>query len=260
MPGCNYPDVSIKADPLVTVVVPTLNQGRYLDHALGSIFSQGIPVEIFVLDGGSTDETQTIIDRWQHRLAGWRSAPDAGQAAAINEGISLGRAPYVCWLNSDDWYLPNGLALLMKSLIAYPSTAMVYGRTSNFFEATQQMSPVFVLPFNEWIMARVCIISQPGTLMRRSAWEVLGGVNPNLHMAMDYDLWWRCYRRFGKPRFIREFVAVNREHGQTKTNSQRYLHYDEAMAVVRSHYGRVPLKWWLARPYAVWFRSRFPRA
>jgi len=248
----------MKVDPLVTIVVPTLNQGRFLDQALGSIFSQDIPVEVYVLDAGSTDETHTVIDRWHHRLAGWRSGPDGGQAAAINEGIALGRAPYVCWLNSDDWYLPEGLAELIKALQECPRVAMVYGRTTNYFEASQRMRTAMVFPFNEWVMARLCLISQPGTLLRRSAWEALGGVDPSLHMAMDYDLWWRCYRRFGKPIFIRKFVAVNRVHGQTKTNSQRHLHYAEAMAVVHRHYGRVPLKWWLARPYAVWFRSRFP--
>ncbi len=250
----------MKVDPLVTIAVPTLNQGRYLDQALDSIFSQAIPVEVYVLDGGSTDETQSVIDRWHHRLAGWRSSPDGGQAAAINEGIALGRAPYVCWLNSDDWYLPEGLAQLIQALQERPRVAMVYGRTINYYEASQRMRTAMVFPFNEWVMARLCLISQPGTLLRRSAWEALGGVDPGLHMAMDYDLWWRCYRRFGKPCFLREFVAVNRVHGHTKTNSQRHLHYAEAMAVVRRHYGRVPLKWWLARPYAVWFRSRFPGA
>ena len=248
----------MKDDPLVTIAIPTLNQGRFLDQALASIFNQNIPVEVFVLDGGSTDQTHTVIQHWHHRLAGWRTGPDEGQAAAINEGIALGKAPYVCWLNSDDWYLPSGLAMLLKALIDAPNSAMVYGRTTNYFEASQQMRSTLVFPFNEWLMARMCVISQPGSLLRRSAWKTLGGVDTGLHMAMDYDLWWRCYRCFGKPVFIKDFVAVNRVHDQTKTTTQRSLHYDEAMKVVRRHYGRVPFKWWLAWPYAVWFRSRFP--
>ena len=74
-------------------------------------------------------------------------------------------------------------------------------------------------------------------------------------MALDYDLWWRLYRRFGAPVFVDDYVAVNREHPSTKTGTRRRDHYREAMAVVRKHHGSIPLKWWLAQPYAVWYRS-----
>ena len=104
-------------------------------------------------------------------------------------------------------------------------------------------------------MAQLCIVSQPGTLVRRAAWEAVGGVDASLHLAMDYDLWWRLDRRFSKPRFVDAFVAVNRVHGATKTSTLRQRHYREAMAVVKRHYGRVPLKWYLAQPYAVWYRT-----
>lgn len=92
----------------MTIAVPSFNQGRFLDDALASIFQHEVPAEVFVLDGGSVDHTIEIIQKWEHRLAGWRSRADEEQAAAINEGIALGRAPYVCWLNSDDWFLPGG--------------------------------------------------------------------------------------------------------------------------------------------------------
>ena len=70
------------------------------------------------MDGGSDDETLAVLDRWKERLAGWRSHADGGQSEAINEGIARGRAPYVCWLNSDDWLLPQGLSRLLRALEA----------------------------------------------------------------------------------------------------------------------------------------------
>jgi hypothetical protein len=212
-------------------------------------------VEVFVLDGGSDDETPAVLERWKPRLAGWRSHPDDGQAAAINEGIALGRAPFVCWLNSDDWLLPGGLSHLLSALQGKPGAAMAYGQTWDWIEATGRRRRSLVLPFSEWLMARVNTISQPGTLVRREAWDAVGGVDASLHMAMDYDLWWRLYRHGGPPLRVPQLVAVNRVHGQTKTNTQRRRHYQEAMAVVRHHHGRVPFKWWLAQPYAVWWRS-----
>jgi len=244
-------------EPLVTIAVPSYNQGRFLDDALTSIFEQNVPVEVFVLDGGSSDNSVDIIRKWEHKLSGWRSHPDDGQAAAINEGVAQGAAPYVCWLNSDDWFLPGGLAKLLGELQQYPDSPAVYGRAWNVVQKSGKQYPVWVEAFDERRMALRCIISQPATLIRRFAWDAVGGVDAQLHMAMDYDLWWRLYKSFGALHFVDDFVAVNREHEETKTKTQRRLHYKEAMKVVRKHYGRVPLKWWLAQPYSVWFKSVF---
>jgi glycosyltransferase involved in cell wall biosynthesis len=243
--------------PLVTVAVPSYNQGQYLDDALTSIFSQNVAVEVFLLDGGSTDNSLAVIQKWQHKLAGWRSAKDNGQAAAINEGISKGCAPYVCWLNSDDWFLENGLQQLVNALENESKIPAAYGRAWNFVEKSEKKYPVWVEPFNENRLALRCIISQPATLIRRSAWNAVGGVDEKLHMAMDYDLWWRLYKQFEPLHFIDEYLAVNREHALTKTKTLRHLHYLEAMQVVRKHHGSLPLKWMLAQPYAVWYKSLF---
>jgi glycosyltransferase involved in cell wall biosynthesis len=241
--------------PLVTIAVPSFNQGRFLDAALKSIFSQDVPVEVFVLDGGSSDNSVEVISKWSHKLAGWRSRRDAGQAAAINEGISLGNAPYVCWLNSDDWFLEGSLQKLLSELQEHAEAPAVYGRSWNVVEKTGKTYPVWVEPFNMKRLALRCIISQPATLIRRSSWEAVGGVDVNLHMAMDYDLWWKLFNNFGPLHFVDSFVAVNRQHDDTKTETMRHLHYREAMQVVRKQYGRLPLKWWIAQPYAVWFKS-----
>jgi glycosyltransferase involved in cell wall biosynthesis len=243
------------AEPVVTVAVPSLNHGAYLDAALESLFRQDIPAEVFVADAGSNDGSLEVIRRWESRLAGWRSHPDAGQSAAINECVAKGRAPYVCWLNSDDWLLPGAWMRLIAALEAHPEAPMAYGRAWNFVERTGNTRPVFVRPYRRALMAQLCIISQPATLIRRSAWEAVGGVDESLKLAMDYDLWWKLEEALGPPAFVDEPVATNREHADTKTITNRRAHYREAMAVVRRHYGRVPLKWWLAQPYAVWYRS-----
>lgn len=246
---------NLPAAPLVTVAVPSYNQGHYLGAALESIFDQGVPVEVYVVDGGSTDNSLAVIRRWEKRLAGWRSRADAGQSSAINEAIGQGRAPYVCWLNSDDWWLKDGLKHLLAALESNPSAPMAYGRAWNYVERTGKTHPVFVRPFSERWMARFCIVSQPATLIRRTAWDAVGGVDEKLHMSMDYDLWWRLYKSCGPLQFVDAFVATNREHSATKTSTRRREHYREAMEVVRRYHGRLPWKWWLAQPYAVWYRS-----
>lgn len=242
-------------DPQVTVVVPSFNQGRFLEDALRSIYAQDMPVEVYVEDGGSSDQSVDIILRHAEMLAGWRSFPDDGQAAAINEGITRGAAPFVCWLNSDDWLLPGGLRKLLRKLSDNPRAPAAFGKVWNHDEKTGRQRPVWTQEFTESNMARRCVVSQPGTLIRRSAWEAVGGLDENLHLALDFDLWWRLSKRFGPLVNIDDFVAVNRDHNDTKTRRLRRRHYAEAMGIVRKYYGRVPAKWWLYYPYAVWWKS-----
>jgi glycosyltransferase involved in cell wall biosynthesis len=241
--------------PVVTIAIPSYNQGRFLDSALSSVFASDVAVEVFVLDGGSTDSSIDVIKKWEPRLSGWRSAVDAGQSSAINEGIARGTAPYVTWLNSDDLYLPNGLAELTNAIASEPMTPAVYGKAWNLDDVSGRRYPVWVESFSEGRLANRCIVSQPACIIRRSAWEMVRGLDTTLEMAMDYDLWWRLFKKLGPLTFLNEFVAVNRVHDATKTQNNRTLHYHEAMNVVRKHYGSIPLKWYLAQPYSVWFKA-----
>lgn len=243
--------------PLVTIAVPSFNQADFLNDALSSIFEQDVPVEVFVMDGGSTDGSIDIIRKWAPHLSGWRSRPDEGQAAAINEGISQGTAPYVCWINSDDWFLSGGLQKLLDKLSSHADVPAVYGRVWNVNQNSNRRNSVWVEPFSKKRLATRCIISQPGTLIRRNAWEHVGGLDEHLQFSMDYDLWWRLYIKFGELSFLDDFVAVNRVHEGTKTRNFRLQHYDESVSVVKKYNGKVPIKWRLLKPYSVWFRTIF---
>jgi hypothetical protein len=234
-------------EPLVTIAVPSLNQGAYLDAALSSIFAQDLPVEVHVLDGGSTDNSLDVISTWEDKLASWRSGPDAGQSAAINEGIALGSAPYVCWLNSDDFYYTNGLKALLSCLENSTQPA-AYGNCWNVTPAGHKALPYLTLPFYEFLLANYCFVAQPSTLIRRTAWETVGGLDESLQLAMDYDLWWKLYLQFGKFKFCSKFVAANRMHSQTKTRNGVDLHYRESIDIIEKSYGRIPLKWKLLLP------------
>ena len=227
----------------ITIAVPSFNQGRYLNDTLASIFEQGLPVEVFVMDGGSTDNSLEIIKQWTPKLAGWRSHPDNGQASAINEGVTRGSAPYVCWLNSDDFYYPSGLSKLLSVLKDQPDKQFTYGQCWTVSDKRKKLFPYLTPPFYPRLFANFCFIAQPATLVTRTAWEQAKGLNEYMQMAFDYDLWWRLYKEYGKPAFCKKFVAATRMHKDTKTANRTDLHYRESIDVVKHHWGSVPLKW-----------------
>jgi GT2 family glycosyltransferase len=246
--------VETRSDPLVTVVVPSLNQGRFLEKALASIFAQDVPVEVFVMDGGSTDNSLDVIRKWESKLAGWRSRPDEGQAAAINEGMARGSAPYVCWLNSDDLFGKDGLRRMIRTMQGSPTSKFAYGRCWTISEKGRRLMPYITMPFSPRLFANFCFIAQPATIIRRDAWESAGGLNEGMHLAFDYDLWWRLMREYDIPTYCRDFVASTRMHGETKTANLSERHYAESIAVVKRNWKNVPIKWSIGLPLIKLFR------
>ena len=233
---------------LVTVVVPSLNQGRFLACALDSILRQEMPLEIILMDGGSSDETREVIRRYQQHLHYWQSEPDSGQAAAINAGIARGTAPLVCWLNSDDFFYPGALLRLKNALESKPASPFAFGHAWHVNEAGRKRLPYLTLPYHKTLLANYCGICQPATLIRRPCWEAVGGLDENLQLAFDYDMWFRLHKQFGTPARTSGFLAANRMHNATKTSSQLDRHYNESISVVQRHHGSVPIKWRMLRP------------
>ena len=96
--------------PTIAICMPTLNQGAYIEESIESILSQRYPnLEFIVMDGGSSDNTLEIINKYSRFIRYWRSGRDAGQSAAINTGLDYSRADIFAWLNSDDVLLANAL-------------------------------------------------------------------------------------------------------------------------------------------------------
>jgi cellulose synthase/poly-beta-1,6-N-acetylglucosamine synthase-like glycosyltransferase len=97
--------------PRVTIVTPSFNQGQFIEETIRSILLQGYPdLEYFVLDGGSTDGTVAILERYAEWIDFWVSEPDGGQSAAINRGLRMGSGASATWINSDDMLCRNALS------------------------------------------------------------------------------------------------------------------------------------------------------
>jgi GT2 family glycosyltransferase len=239
----------------IAIAVPNLNQGQFLAAALDSLRGDagGEPVSVAVMDAGSTDGSVAILQARAAELTHWRSHRDAGQAPAINEGVRalcVGRPAIqaVAWLNADDVLLPGGLAALYRALMAHPEWSAVAGRGYCLSADGTPTEEIPTAPFSVEGFAHSCTICQPATLIRRAAWEAIGGLDGSLHMCFDYDLWWRL-AHVGPIGWIDRVVAGSRDHAATKTRQRREEYFREAMALVRRETGAVSWHWCLSEAF-----------
>jgi glycosyltransferase involved in cell wall biosynthesis len=225
--------------PLVTIVTPSLNQGRWIGETIESVLGQQYErLEYVVLDGGSCDNTLDVLRRYGDRLS-WTSGPDGGQSAAINKGFRAARGEIVAWLNADDTYLPGAISAAVEHFMNHPECAMVYGegyridengRLIGRFPATE--------PPNLWKLAYLSdYILQQSVFMRRHAVEAVGFLDETLHWAMDWDLFLKIGRRF-RIDYLPVYLGNIREHRSAKTASGGRRRLAELARVMRRHGNR----------------------
>jgi glycosyltransferase involved in cell wall biosynthesis len=229
--------------PLVSVVTPSLNSERFIARTVESVLSQDYPnIEYIVVDGGSTDGTLAILERYRDRLQ-FTSRPDGGVADAINKGFAQSRGSILGWLSSDDTYRPGALSKAVDRLFEVPEAAVVYGEAIWIDEHDGVLASYPIkTPFSPAMLERECVICQPAAFMRREAFERIGGLNTSLHFAFDYDLWIRLSRQYNFAA-VPECFAASRMHRGTITLGQRKLVLKENIQLLRRHFGYVPVSW-----------------
>lgn len=207
--------------PLVSIVTPTLNQGRYIEHTLRSVRNQTYATfEHIVVDGGSTDETIGILERYTGTYPlTWTSEPDGGMYEAVNKGLQRARGEILAYLNSDDLYLPWALESVVRHFARHPRADFVFGGMISVEEETGAEHLHFQPPFNLDFIRRTGFLGQPSVFWRRRVHEIGGGFDETLRYVADCDYWMRMGASHHFER-LKEFVSVEREHGATLRESQ----------------------------------------
>jgi glycosyltransferase involved in cell wall biosynthesis len=179
--------------PLVSIVTPSLDQGRFIRATIESILSQDYPnLEYWVMDGGSKDATLEILRSYGDRLY-WVSEADGGQSQAVNKGWKRSQGEILGWVNADDLLEPLAVRFAVDALLARPDVGALYGDTVYIDEVDKVMQAYPTRPFNYEALVGETenFIPQPSVFMRRNVLEKAGFLNEALHYVMDYDLWLR---------------------------------------------------------------------
>jgi glycosyltransferase involved in cell wall biosynthesis len=204
--------------PLVSVITPSFNHARFIETTMRSVLMQDYPrIEYLVVDGGSSDGTVDIIQKYAGKLAWWVSEKDRGQTDAINKGFAHAKGEYLAWLNSDDTYEPGAVSSAINYLQEHPEVGMVYGEC-NFIDEHGNVIGKFSSAQTDYRLLRQGYVHIPQQTMffRRELWEKVGPLDPTFYFAMDYDLWTRIAAR-SEIKYVPQTWANFRLHTLGKT-------------------------------------------
>jgi glycosyltransferase involved in cell wall biosynthesis len=227
----------------IAVATPSYNQGSFIQRTIESVHSQDVPhLDYLVVDGGSTDESVSILQSYGNRLR-WVSEKDRGQTHAINKGIQRTTGDVFGWLNSDDVYYPGALRTVVDYFTAHPECDLVYGNAHHIDEHDNLLEPY---PTEPWSLARLlqtCFLCQPAVFFRRRVIEKHGCLNERLQYCMDYEYWLRLAQRGVNVAHLPEYLAGSRLHAATKTLGSRVKVHREINNMFRQCVGHVPERW-----------------
>ena len=176
-----------------------------------------------VVDGGSAEETLSLLRSVQDPRMRWISEPDTGQSAALNKGLAMADGDILAWLNGDDVYLPGTLAAVLDAFEKHPQVQWIVGRC-NIIDDSDRLIRRHISNYKNHLLEafsvknllRVNMISQPAVFWRRSFGQSVGILDEKLHYTMDYDLWLRMAMRC-KPMILDQELASFRVHLDSKS-------------------------------------------
>ncbi len=204
---------------IVSIITPSYNQAEYLEATIQSVLAQEYSdLEYIVVDGGSTDGSVEIIQKYADQLSWWVSEPDQGQADGINKGLRRARGEVVAWLNSDDLYMPGAILAAVAAFRVDPDSGMVFG---DAITIDPSGCPLNRLSFGDWglqELMRFRIICQPSVFMRRAVLKQAGFLDENFHYMLDHHFWMRIASSFSV-KHIPELWAAARHHPAAKNVS-----------------------------------------
>ena len=230
-------------------MTPSYNQAQYLEQTIQSVLGQDYArVEYLVVDGGSTDGSVKIIEKYFlesgsllpksqkqasgfHKVNWWVSEKDSGQGEAINKGLARAKGDIIAWLNSDDYYLPDTISAVVKVFEEHPDVIMAYGDMLAVDEAGRTINVMKYKQLSLQDLLCFQIIGQPGVFFRRQVFDKTGGLDTSFHFLLDHHLWIRIAQQ-GKILHVDQIWSAARYHAAAKNRAKAAEFGQEAFRIL----------------------------
>ena len=225
----------------ISIITPSFNQDKYIERTILSVLNQkgNFELEYIIIDGGSTDNTLNIIQKFKNDLI-WVSEQDRGQSDAINKGFIMATGELLAWLNSDDTYEPNALSEIAE-IYNNLKFQWCFGDCRIIDEHDQEIrKPITrykIMESRRYSYRRLLskdFISQPAVFFTKEIYQKIGPLDLNCIYSMDYDYWLRISKKY-KPLYVNKFLANFRWHGESKNSSNFKLAAYETYLTAKRH-------------------------
>jgi glycosyltransferase involved in cell wall biosynthesis len=226
--------------PTISVVTPSFEQGRFLERTIYSVVGQRYPrLEYVVQDGGSSDRTLDVLQRFDPLVTRWVSEADDGQADAINRGFRDTTGELMAWVNSDDLLLPGSLAYVARYFVEHPDVDVVYGHRLTIDEDDRLIGTWITPRHDDRVLTLADFVPQETVFWRRRVWEAAGGcVDPSFEYALDWDLLLRFRDAGAQIARVPRFLGAFRVHDEQKTTASHEVGLAECARLRTRVHGR----------------------
>ena len=219
--------------PLVSVIIPTFNRAHFLREALESVLAQDYrPLEIIVVDDGSTDRTPYLISKYPVK---YLRGPRRGVASARNRGLSLAAGELISFLDSDDLWKPAKVRTQVEFFAKNPEAQVVQveeiwlRKGRRIFPKRKHQKPSGFF-FDRAL--KLCLISPSGVMLRRRIFEEVGFFDEEFWVCEDYELWLRIASRY-PVYLIKEPLVIKRGGHEDQLSSLPGLDWFRLKAIAK---------------------------
>lgn len=230
--------------PTISIVTATLNQAPFLEEAICSVLDQSYPpFEYIIIDGGSTDGSVEIINKYHHRITYWVSEPDKGQSHALNKGFRRTTGDIVAWLNSDDMYPEGTFEAIAAEFRKDPQLDIVYGNKAFVDENGFQFDELkYTRIWYPMLIAIGSVLPQPAAFWKRSLFDRVGYLDESFRFSMDREFMCRA-AKVARRKHIRRATCLFRWQPHQKSQTLAQVGREEG-EIIKTRYGSAAFGKW----------------